>query len=228
LRIAILETGRPPDRLSGFPSYAAMSADLLGPEHACATFDVRAGAWPDPDRYGAFLITGSPAGVYDPLPWIADLVAFLRALPEDRKLVGICFGHQIMAEAFGGRAQKSPRGWGLGLHAYDVVARAPFMDDGPRIAVPVSHQDQVTVLPPGARVLAGSAFTPYGVLAYGDRAALSCQCHPEFRPDYARALTQGHRAAVQDPAFIERALASLDAPHDSARLGGWIRRFLAA
>jgi GMP synthase-like glutamine amidotransferase len=227
LRIAIIETGRPPDRLSGFPSYAAMSADLLGPEHACATFDVRAGAWPDPDRYGGFLITGSAAGVYDPLPWIADLVAFLRALPPERKLVGICFGHQIMAEAFGGRARKSSRGWGLGLHAYEVVARAPFMDAASRIAVPVSHQDQVVVAPPGARVLAASAFTPYGVLGYADRAALSCQCHPEFDPDYARALTRDHRAAIADPALVERALASLDAPHDSARLGGWIRRFLA-
>ncbi len=226
MRIAILETGRPPDRLSGFPSYAAMSADLLGSEHAYATFDVRAGAWPDPATHEAFLITGSPAGVYDPLPWIAALIGFLRALPVDRKLVGICFGHQIMAEAFGGRAGKSARGWGLGLHTYEVVARAPFMDDGARIAVPVSHQDQVTLLPPTARVLAGSAFTPYGVLDYADRAALSFQCHPEFRPDYARALTRDHRAAVQDPALVERALASLDAPHDSARIGGWIRRFL--
>ncbi len=226
MRIAILETGRPPDRLSGFPSYGAMSADLLGPGHASATYDVRAGAWPDMDAHEAFLITGSAAGVYDPLPWIAELIAFLRALPVERKLVGICFGHQVMAEAFGGRAEKSSRGWGLGLHAYDVVARAPYMDAGPSIAVPVSHQDQVTVLPPGARVLAGSAFTPYGVLEYGDRAALSCQCHPEFEPDYARALTRDHRAAMQDLALVERALASLDAPHDSARLGGWIRRFL--
>ncbi len=109
MRIAILETGRPPDRLPGFPSYAAMSADLVGPDHAYATFDVRAGAWPDPADHEAFLITGSPAGVYDPLPWIAELIAFLRTLPADRKLVGICFGHQILAEAFGGRAEKSAR-----------------------------------------------------------------------------------------------------------------------
>ncbi|AWN36288.1 type 1 glutamine amidotransferase [Methylobacterium radiodurans] len=228
MRIAILETGRPPARLSHFPSYAAMSADLLGPGYACAAFDVRAGEWPDPAAHEAFLITGSPAGVYDPLPWIADLVAFLRALPPDRKLVGICFGHQVMAEAFGGRAEKASCGWGLGLHAYDITARAPFMDAAAHIAVPVSHQDQVTVPPPGARVLAGSAFTPYGVLEYADRAALSCQCHPEFRPDYARALTRNHGAALRDPALMERALASLEAPHDSARLGGWIRRFLAA
>ena len=226
MKIGILETGRPPARLSGFPSYATMSADLIGPAHAYARFDVRAGDWPDPDVFEAFLITGSAAGVYDPLPWIPPLIAFLRALPPDRKLVGICFGHQIMAEAYGGRAEKSERGWGLGLHRYDIHHAAGFMDDPAPIAVPVSHQDQVTRLPPAARALGGNAHCPNGILAYADRAALSVQCHPEFAPDYARALTRDHRAGAVDPSLAERALASLDAPHDSARVGGWIRRFL--
>ena len=226
MQIGILETGRPPARLSGFPSYAAMSADLLGPSHTCAAFDVAAGQWPDPASFDAFLITGSAAGVYDPLPWIAALKEYLRALPPRTPLVGICFGHQIMAEAFGGRAERSARGWGLGLHRYAVAAPAPFMEDARPVAVPVSHRDQVTRVPPAARVLGGNAHCPNGILAYADRRALSVQCHPEFAPDYARALTRDHRAALQNPALAAQALASLDAPHDSARVGTWIRRFL--
>lgn len=226
MKIGILETGRPPARLCGFPGYAAMSAALIGPGHRHATFDVPAGHLPDPDAFDAFLITGSAAGVYDPLPWIDPLIGFLRALPPDRKLVGLCFGHQIMAEAYGGRAEKSERGWGLGLHRYEIHAPAPFMDDPAPISVPVSHQDQVTRLPATARVLGGNAHCPNGVLAYTDRAALSFQCHPEFAPDYARALVRDHRAVSSDPDLAARALASLDAPHDSPRVGGWIRRFL--
>ncbi|WP_375464904.1 type 1 glutamine amidotransferase [uncultured Methylobacterium sp.] len=227
LRIAILEAGSPPARLGDrFSTYGAMTARLLGSEHACTVFDARAGHLPDrAEAFEACAITGSAAGVNDSLPWIATLVGFLRALPTDTKCVGLCFGHQIMAEAFGGRVENV--GWGLGLHTYDVVARAPYTDDVARIVVPVTHQDQVVERPPGARVLAGSRFTPNGVLAYADRAALSCQCHPEFEPDFFRALTEGHRAGKDDPDLARAAMASLAASDDRARVGAWIRRFLA-
>lgn len=228
MRIGILETGHPPERLGGrFPSYGAMVETLIGDGHHFARFDVTAGRWPEaPETFDAYVVTGSPASVYDPIPWVEDLLSFLRDLDPSTKLVGLCFGHQALAQAFGGRVERSTRGWGLGLHGYDVVERAPFMDEAERIAIPVSHQDQVVTLPPGARVLAGSAFTPYGVLTYADRPALSFQCHPEFAPDYARALTQGHRAGEANPDLVQGALASLEAPHDSTRVAGWIRRFL--
>ena len=228
MNIAILETGHPPDRLGGrFPSYGAMVEALIGDGHRFARFDVTADHWQEaPESFDAFVITGSPASVYDPIPWVERLLALLRSLDPSTKLVGLCFGHQALAQALGGRVERSERGWGLGLHRYDVAERAPFMDDAAGIAIPVSHQDQVVALPPGARVLAGSAFTPYGVLAWSDRPVLSFQCHPEFAPDYARALTDGHLAGETDPALVLTALASLEAPHDSARVGGWIRRFL--
>lgn len=183
MRIAILETGHPPERLGGrFPSYGAMVEALIGDGHSFAAF-VTAGRWPEaPEAFDAYVITGSPASVYDPIPWVEDLLGFLRDLDPSKKLVGLCFGHQALAQAFGGRVERSERGWGLGLHVYDVVEHAPFMDAAERIAIPVSHQDQVVTLPPGARVLAGSTFTPYGALAWRDRPALSFLATRNSRP----------------------------------------------
>src|SRR6476660_1492547 len=118
MKLAILETGRPPGDLAGrFGDYPAMFKALLGADFETETFDVRVGQLPDPAAHDAILITGSPAGVYEPLPWIEPLMDFIRDA-KDSKMVGICFGHQAMAEALGGHVEKSGRGWGAGLHRY--------------------------------------------------------------------------------------------------------------
>jgi GMP synthase-like glutamine amidotransferase len=93
------------------------------------------------------VITGSNAGVYDGLRWINDLMAFLRNARGSSKLIGICFGHQAMAQALGGSVIKSPKGWGIGLHRSELHARPYWMDDDAAVAVPASHQDQVVTLP---------------------------------------------------------------------------------
>jgi GMP synthase-like glutamine amidotransferase len=226
MNVGILETGRPPGDLAArFGDYPAMFGDLLGPGFKTTTYDVASGRLPErPEAHDAYLITGSPAGVYDALPWIAPLKAFLREAKGKAKLVGVCFGHQIMAEAFGGRVEKSVKGWGAGLQTYEIVGEAPWMDDAGRIAVPVSHQDQIVVQPPDSSVLAASAFTPFGMLAYRGQGAISMQFHPEFAPDYAKALVAFRRDILPDP---DAALASLDRPDDRARVADWIRRFLA-
>jgi GMP synthase-like glutamine amidotransferase len=225
MKVGILETGGPPASLvPRFGAYPAMLAELLGPGFDIANYDVAAGALPaDPADQDAWLITGSPAGVYEPHPWIAPLKDFLRAARGRAKLVGFCFGHQIMAEAFGGRVEKSDRGWGIGLQSYDVAERAPWMDAVESFAVPVSHQDQIVVQPPASQVLARNAFSPFGLLAYDDQPAISFQGHPEWEPDFARALIEVRRDRLPAP---DEALASLDAPNDRARVGEWIRRFL--
>jgi GMP synthase-like glutamine amidotransferase len=225
MEIAILRTGAPPPDLAArFGPYDDMFGRLLGPGFSLRGYDVQAGATlPSPDAHPAFLVTGSAAGVYEPLPWIAPLLSFLREAKGRTKLVGICFGHQAMAEALGGRVEKSERGWGIGLQDYDLWERAAWMGEAPpgRIAVPVSHQDQVVIPPPGVRILAGNAFTPFGLLEYGD--AISMQFHPEFEPEYARALIEHRRARVPDP---DKAIASLERPNDRALVADWIGRFL--
>ena len=226
MKIAILETGRPPGQLAErFGDYPAMFERLLGDGFEVESFEVSTGQLPsDPADHAAFLITGSPAGVYDPLPWIAPLCGFIRSA-QDSKMVGICFGHQVMAEALGGHVEKSAKGWGAGLHRYSIVRAEPWMDPVPEIAAPVSHQDQVVVQPPNTEIVATSDFTPYAALAWTDRPAISFQFHPEFSPAYAKALIEQRYDQVPDP---DAAIASLDAPNDSARVAGWIRRFLEA
>src|SRR4051812_40299143 len=222
MKVAILEAGRPPETLGpDFGNYVDMFRLLLGPGFEIASYHVENGELPArPDDYDAYLITGSAAGVYEDRPWIEPLKAFLREAKGKARMVGICFGHQIMAEAFGGKVEKCDRGWGVGLHSYEIRERASWMDELSTIDIPVSHQDQIVVQPPASRILAGNAFSPFGMLGYDDQPAISMQFHPEFEPAYARALIESRRDRLADP---DAALSSLDAPDDRARVGEWIR-----
>jgi GMP synthase-like glutamine amidotransferase len=205
-----------------FGSYCSMIRTLLGPR-STSVFDVRERQLPrSVSACDAYVITGSSAGVYDDLPWITDLMAFLRNARGRSKLVGICFGHQAMAQAFGGSAIKSPKGWGVGLHRYNLPAPPSWMDDAAAVAAPASHQDQVVTLPSGARVIASSEFTPYAGLDYGD--AISFQFHPEFSRAFAAALIDAKRERY--PHLAASAIESHLEPDDCARVGRWIGRFL--
>jgi len=223
MKIGVLETGVPPPPLADrFGSYPDMFAQLLGPEFQLETYDVQTGEFPANGDHDAYLITGSPAGVYDLLPWIPPLLDFIRST-ADRKMVGVCFGHQAMAQALGGEVIKSPKGRGTGLHRYEIVAPQPWTNGEQTVAIPASHQDQVVAQPPKTQVVAASAFTPFAALAWEDRPAISFQFHPEFSPGYAKALIEKRYDRVNDP---DAALASLDAPNDNQRVATWMRRFL--
>jgi len=226
--IAILETGTPPEALKdSFDDYPARFRALLGESVATVRFDVQAGRLPDdPTAFQGAIVTGSAAGVYDDLPWIAPLMEWLRAARGQTRLVGICFGHQALAHAFGGRVEKSDRGWGLGLHRYDIRAHEPWMfPRAASIAIPVSHQDQVLAVSPDARIIASSDFTPYAGLAWGED-AMSFQCHPEFQPEYAAALIEARRGTRISHEQADEAVASLARSNDRAVLTAWIRAFL--
>ncbi len=225
MKIGILETGEPPEKLRPrFGRYDSMFRTLLGEGYDYSTYEVQQGMLPaNPDEQDAYIVTGSPAGVYDDLPWIEPLKQFLVGARGKATLVGICFGHQVMAEAFGGRVEKSDKGWGVGLHRYEIRDKAEWIDPVPGIAIPVSHQDQVVERPPATRLIAGNEFNPYGVLEYEDQPAISMQCHPEFDPEFARALIEVRRERLPDP---ESAIASLGQPNDRERVAGWIKRFL--
>ena len=224
MKLAVLETGRPPEPLVGrFGTYPDMYRRMLRISEPLPSYDVAAGELPGrPEDHDGYIVSGSPAGVYDPLPWIDPLLGFLREARGRAKLVGICFGHQAMAQAFGGSVSKSDKGWGVGLHDYAVAERQAWMDEEVAVAIPASHQDQVVAQPPGTLVTMASAFTPYAGLAWGGD-AISFQFHPEFEPDFAKALIEVRRDRLKD---ADAALASLDRPNDNPRVAGWITQFL--
>lgn len=230
LRIGILETGRPPAELDRHGSYAAMFERLLGPDFTYEAFAVVDGVFPERvDAMDGWLVTGSRFGAYDPEPWIRRLEEFLRdALAARVPVVGICFGHQVLASALGARVEKAEAGWGVGPHAYEILERPEWMADaGDGFTLNTMHQDQVMTLPEGARLIATSEFCPIAGLAYDDR-AISFQPHPEFDNAYERDLILMRRGSRIPEERAAPALAALrddgQAP-DAGRVAEWIRRF---
>ena len=229
MKLGILETGEPPAGVKErFGDYPSMFRRLFGEDaYDYSTFDVAGGALPGAvEGCGAYVVTGSSAGVYDALPWIDPLKDFLRSAKGQVPLIGVCFGHQIMAEAFGGKVIQSPKGWGVGLHRYRIEEPQAWMDSPEPVAVPASHQDQVVELPPGARVIGGNDFCPMGMLDYGPARAISLQLHPEFDPAYAKALIENRRGSRYTDEQADKAVMSYEQPDDRLRVGAWLQRFL--
>ena len=236
MKIGILQTGKlPPDLATRFRQYPEMFRDLLTRADPTLTFEdwaVVDGVIPrDPQLCDAWLITGSRFGVYDPEPWIGPLKEFLRDVrAAGIPLIGVCFGHQIMAEAFGGRAVKSDKGWGGGVHHYAVSQRPGWMGEGAsEFTMYAMHQDQVVALPEDATVLAGSTFCPAALVAYGNAEApeaISIQPHPEFPDDFARALVEV-RGEVMGVERAAEAAASFGPSVDRDAFARWALDYLA-
>jgi GMP synthase-like glutamine amidotransferase len=230
-RVTIMETGLvDPTLRESHGSYPEMFERLIRAADSSATFDTisitNGEPLPRPQDLQALLITGSAAGVYDDLDWITPLEGFIRAAYAARiPMVGVCFGHQLIAQALGGTVRKSEKGWGLGRHVYHVVPGNGILD-GERMAVACSHQDQVIEAPAEAKTILFSDFTPHAGLLYANGATLSVQAHPEFTAAYAYTRCEAREGNAPD-SVIAAAKASLAQPLDSASLGRAMARFLA-
>ncbi len=232
MKLTIVQTGDVPEPIRAqFRPYPEMFYRMFDAAGESFDYDVvRAhdGApLPDPTRLEGIIVTGSPAGVYDDFPWLDPLRDFIRrAYAAKTPMVGICFGHQIMAAALGGDVRKSEKGWGIGRHVYDVVERPAFLGgQRPQFAVAVSHQDQVITPPAEAEVFLRSDFTPNAALLYRNGRAISFQSHPEFEDDYAIALAKIKKGRTPDD-NIEKALASMSRASDSREVAGYVGAFL--
>jgi len=182
------------------------------------TYAVNAGVYPaEIDEVDAYILTGSKSSVYEDAPWITLLAEFVRALhSRKKKLVGICFGHQMVAHALGGKTSLADVGWGLGVketsptNSTDLLGSQPFK-------LIYSHQDQVVELPEGTVVLASTDICPIAATALGEH-ILTFQGHPEFYPDYANDLYEIRRERY--PAEIYKAaMASLQTDADQLFVG---------
>lgn len=222
MRIGILEASEVDERLHHHNrNYTEMFADLLkGHGFEFVKYDAYRGELPeDPRECDGWIIGASRHGVYDDLPWIAPLEDFVRAVYAAKvPLVGICFGHQIMAKALGGKVVKSDKGWGAGVQRYRSE------ETGGEIAILASHQDQVVEKPAGAKVIASSEFCEFAGLAY-DGPALSYQPHPEFSREFMAGILNMRRGQSYSHEFAEARLAEMDAALDSDWMGGRIAKF---
>ncbi|GIL02438.1 MAG: glutamine amidotransferase [Alphaproteobacteria bacterium] len=225
MKIGILETGHVPEELTGrHGTYPDMFARLLsGHGFDFTTWPVVDGVFPPDIRAcDGWLITGSRHGAYEPHPWIPPLEDFIRrAYAEGVPLAGICFGHQVMAQALGGKVEKFAGGWGVGRSRYRLLDNH---GDGEELELHAMHQDQVTVAPAEARVIASSPFCRNAGLAYRGN-AISFQPHPEFDAAFMRDLISARAGTLLPEPQASAALGGLGDEGDAAKIAARIAAF---
>ncbi|WP_308916402.1 type 1 glutamine amidotransferase [Jannaschia sp. LMIT008] len=223
MRLGILMAGHPPDRLkSAYGDYRDAFARLLdGHGFDCVGYDVEGMRFPDGVHdCDGWLITGSRHGAYEDHAFIPPLERFVRdCVAADVPIVGICFGHQLIAQALGGRVVKYPGGWVAGKRDYDTAAGT--------LRLNAWHQDQVVARPDGATPIGSSAFCENAILSYGRR-AWTIQPHPEFTDDFTADLAEERRDGPYPPGMIDQAIATARRAEgtDSDRIAAAIAAFL--
>jgi GMP synthase-like glutamine amidotransferase len=210
-------------------SSAALPPALCDRPPRFTAFATHEGELPvDPQEFAAYVITGSRHSVYDDLPWLPPLVEFLRsALAADRKVIGICFGHQLLAHHFGGETARAETGWCVGVHDTQVLQAQPWMEPrATRFGLLSSHRDQVRRLPEGAETFAASVKCPNAGFVLGSQ-VLTFQGHPEFTKAYAADLMRMRETALGAEVFAA-GMASLDNATDETLVARWILNFVCA
>ncbi len=207
-----------------FESFFGMTAH----EFEFVEYRITEGEFPQSvEECDAYLITGSPKGAYDDDPWIAELQLFIQKTYEtDTKMVGVCFGHQVLAHALGGKAEKSPKGWGLGMRQVQFLEQRPFMS--PPIEngnLYFCHQDQVVQLPQEAQCLAGNDFCPNGMFVINDK-VLGIQAHPEFTPEINQKAIDWFASQSPDQKETIESAQNANGENDNRVISNWIVNFI--
>ncbi len=220
MQIGILQTGESPDALrADMGDYPDFFETLLADKGLTfRRWAVLHGDFPaSVTECEGWLITGSRFGAYEPHSWIPPLEDFIRAAYAAHvPVVGVCFGHQIIAQAMGGKVQKYAGGWSVGPIEYD------FGDE--KITLNAWHQDQVVEKPDSAEVIATTDFCANAALLYDDR-MFSVQPHPEFRKEFMQGLIKYRGPGLVPDATLADASARVDTPLDSPKMADRIARF---
>lgn len=220
MRIGILQTGLAPDTLSAeMGDYPDMFQRLLGGHgFDFQTYRVVENEFPaSVTDCDGWLITGSRHGVYEDHPWIPPLEQFIRdAYARNVPVVGICFGHQIIAQAMGGKVERYAGGWAVGPTEYDF--------EGQPVVLNAWHRDQVVEVPKGAKVVASNDFCANAALLYDNR-AFSVQAHPEFRSEFLDGLIKTRGKGVVPDEILAGAAQRLDRSLDDKSMAARIAAF---
>ena len=235
MKIGILETGLPPSELGDvYGRYSEMFVQFLDDGDKTFSFEIFTvvkDQFPDSvDQCDGYLITGSKFSAYEDIPWIHRLKSLIQEIQKaDLPMIGVCFGHQVIAEALGGKVEKYDGGWGVGIHQYKIDKPQPDIlpDSQQNLSINAFHQDQIRVLPDGAEAFASSEFCEYAGVVYGDK-ILTVQAHPEFTIPFSDALISSDRADMVPTDTRKVALEGLkdsDAAIDSGLLSQMMQKF---
>ena len=237
MKIGILLVGRASeDLVDEYGTYAEMLIALINTEEQVfefKTFNILDDEFPkDHLECDGWIVTGSPHGVYEDHSWIPTVSRLINNVYEaNLPIFGVCFGHQLIAQALGGHVEKSEKGWGLGLHTYQVNNKPDYMSNlSEKVTLNICHQDQVLRPPQGATVYAKSEFCENAGFYIKDK-VLTMQAHPEFLVDFTKALLAARRDVTIPKEFVDPALVGLKNNPDSVQSNEFaktIRQFFLA
>ena len=237
MKIGILLVGRASeDLVDEYGTYAEMLIALINTEELVfefKTFNILDDEFPkDHLECDGWIVTGSPHGVYEDHSWIPTVSQLINNVYEaNLPIFGVCFGHQLIAQALGGHVEKSEKGWGLGLHTYQVNNKPDYMSNlSEEVTLNICHQDQVLRPPQGATVYAKSEFCENAGFYIKDK-VLTMQAHPEFLVDFTKALLAARRDVTIPKEFVDPALVGLKNNPDSVQSNEFaktIRQFFLA
>ena len=221
----VLEKFRP--RFGNYPEMVERMFEGTESPFSFDTYDCQKGLLPaDINEYDFYITTGSKASVYEDADWIQQLTSFIQQLDKQKKkLIGICFGHQLIARARNGKVEKSDKGWGIGIATNRIVSHPVWIDDkSEQINILLSHRDQITSLPEDTCVIAESDFCPFFIVQWGEH-FLSIQGHPEWNTDYCQALIRDRKNIIAQDRF-DAAINSLHIKPDNEQFVRWIISFV--
>lgn len=216
-----------PDLVADYRSYGHMFETFLGrlrsgEELEFRYYQIRQGEFPQQGDCDAYLITGSKDGVYEDHEWIQPLGDWIRrAYQNGEKMIGICFGHQMLAHSLGGHAGRCDKGWGIGVRTSQIEYLPDWFSlPANQFRLLYSHRDQVNTLPPKAERLGSCPFCPNAAYSIGQQ-VLSFQGHPEFTAEYIQRLLPRRENCIGSDVF-ERGMSTLSIPTDENLIGQWM------